>query len=62
VLLVGGDADPTWQPASVPAGAPIEALELPGADHSLQVPGDPVASVGALGRLTEAIARFVGRV
>jgi hypothetical protein len=62
VLLVGGDADPTWQPASVPSGRQIESLELPGTDHALQVPGDPVASLGALGRLTEAIARFLERI
>jgi pimeloyl-ACP methyl ester carboxylesterase len=62
VLLVGGDADPTWQPASLPHGPQIEMLELPGADHALQVPGDPVASLGALGRLAEAIARFVKRI
>jgi hypothetical protein len=62
VLLVGGDADPTWQPASLPPGGQIETLELPGADHTLQVAGDPAASLGGLGRLTEAITRFVERI
>jgi hypothetical protein len=62
VLLVGGDADPTWQPASLRPGGQIETLELPGADHALQVPGDPAASLGGLGLLTEAITRFVERI
>jgi len=58
-LLVGGDADPTWRPEAIPAERPIEVLELPGVDHSLQVPGDPAASLDALGRLTDAVARFL---
>jgi hypothetical protein len=62
VLLVGGNADPTWQPGSVPAGRTTEALELPRVDHALQVPGDPVASLDALGRVTKAITRFAVRV
>jgi hypothetical protein len=38
-LLVGGTADPHWQ---VPAGTGpgITIIELPGADHGLQQPGD----------------------
>jgi hypothetical protein len=62
VLLAGGDADPTWRPEAVPAGRPIDVLDLPGVDHGLQVPGDPVASLNALVRLTEAITRFLARV
>jgi hypothetical protein len=33
-------------------------LELPGADHALEVPGDPVTSLAGLGQMTEAIMRF----
>jgi hypothetical protein len=61
-LLAGGNADPTWRPEAIPADRPIEALELPGVDHGFQVPGDPVASLHALGRLTEAVTQFVERV
>jgi hypothetical protein len=61
VLLASGDADPAWRPASVPAGQPIEVLDLPGVDHAFQVPGDVAASLNALGRLTESITRFLGR-
>jgi hypothetical protein len=62
VLLAGGDADPRWLPEAAPTGRPIELLDLPGVDHGLQVAGDPVASLNALGRLTEAITRFVARL
>jgi hypothetical protein len=38
-LLVGGTADPHWQvPAATGPGVTI--IELPGADHGLQQPGD----------------------
>jgi hypothetical protein len=35
---------------------------LPGGDHSLEVPGDPVASLGGLGQLIDAVTRFADRV
>lgn len=59
-LLVGGSADPTWQPGAVPASALIEQLELTGHDHSLQLPGDPIASLGSLKKVTKRIERFLG--
>jgi hypothetical protein len=62
VLLASGDADPTWRPDAVPADRPIDVLDLPGVDHAVQVPGDLAASLNALGRLIEAITRFLERV
>lgn len=59
-LLVGGGADPTWQPGAVQASALIEQLELPGHDHSLQLPGDPIASLGSLKKVTKRVERFLG--
>jgi hypothetical protein len=60
-LLVGGSADETWRPDAVPRERDIDVLELPGADHSLEIPGDPVASLAGLGQMTEAIIRFADR-
>ena len=60
-LLVGGGADPSWEAGAVPAVAELEVLELPGLDHSLEVPGDVAASLGALGTVTEAVAGFLTR-
>jgi pimeloyl-ACP methyl ester carboxylesterase len=69
-LVVGGTADPygdhgfatelasRWSPAAQGQGV----VELPGADHSLEVPGDPQASVEVLGKLTDTIARFLDLV
>jgi hypothetical protein len=37
-------------------------LELEGLDHSLQVPGDPLASLDVLRRVTERIGEFLGRI
>jgi hypothetical protein len=64
VLLVGGDADPTWRPDALPGNRnpAVELLELPGVDHALQVPDDLRASVDALGRLAAGIAQFVDRL
>jgi hypothetical protein len=59
-LLVGSPADPTWGDGTVPDGP--EILELEGLDHSLQVEGDPVASLDVLRRVTERIGAFLGRL
>jgi hypothetical protein len=40
----------------------IHVLELPGADHALEVPGDPVKSLAGLSQMTDAIMRFVDRI
>lgn len=57
-LLVGGGADPTWRPDALPSEPGIDVLELPHADHTLEVPGDPVTSLAGLGQMTEEIMRF----
>lgn len=61
-LLASGDADPAWLPGALPANPELEVLDLPGVDHGLQVAGDLSASLAALGRLTDAVARVAERV
>jgi len=60
-LLIGGTADPTWRPDALPREREISLIELPGADHALEVPGDPVASLGGLAQMTDAVMRFAER-
>lgn len=59
-LLVGGGADPTWRPERVTDSAMVQFEELPGLDHGLQLPGDPLASLKALRTVTKRIDRFLG--
>jgi hypothetical protein len=61
-LLASGEADPTWRLDALPENPMIEVLDLPGADHAVQVPGDLRASLDALTRLVDGITRFVDRV
>jgi hypothetical protein len=61
-LLVGSPADASWGEGTVPKGTSVEVLELPGLDHSLQVDGDPMASLDVLRRVTERIRGFLGRI
>jgi hypothetical protein len=61
-LLVGSPADPTWGDGTVPEGPAIAVLELDGLDHSLQVEGDPVASLDVLRAVTEHVSAFLSRV
>ena len=56
-LLIGSPADPTWSEGTVPEGP--EVVELEGLDHSLQVKGDPIASLDVLRRVTERIGLFL---
>lgn len=59
-LMVGGTADPTWQPQAVPSSALLSQLELAEHDHSLQVPGDPSTSLASLKKVTKHVERFLG--
>jgi len=62
VLLAGGGADPTWRRHAIPAERAIHVLELPGADHGLQVAGDLAGSIAVLQRLCDATSRFLDRI
>ncbi len=59
-LLVGGSADPTWQPAALPDNVMLDRLQLDGLDHGLQLPGDPQASLNALRKVVKKVDRFLG--
>jgi hypothetical protein len=58
-LLVGSTADPTWADGEQPQRDGIEVLEFEGLDHSLQVDGDPPASLDVLRTVTERIRAFL---
>lgn len=57
-LLVGGTADESWA-AETARRSGHEVLELEGADHSLQLPGDPLGSLDALRRIVDRMDSFV---
>jgi hypothetical protein len=57
-LLVGGSADESWD-GELGRSLGKEVLEIDGADHRLQIPGDPLASVDALRRVVERMDAFV---
>jgi hypothetical protein len=59
-FLVGSSADPTWADGRIPENPSLEVLELEGLDHSLQVSGDPLASLDVLRRVTERVHAFLG--
>jgi hypothetical protein len=61
-LLVGSSADPTWSDGEQPAGESVSVLEFDGLDHSLQVEGDPLASLDVLRQVTERIRAFLESV
>jgi hypothetical protein len=58
-LLVGSTADPTWSDGEQPEGDSIVVVEFDGLDHSLQVEGDPLASLDVLRQVTERIGAFL---
>ena len=57
-LLVGGTADVSWE-SNVAKASGQQVLEMPGADHGLEVPGNPLASVALLRELVETVTLFV---
>jgi pimeloyl-ACP methyl ester carboxylesterase len=57
-LLVGGTADPSWDPAVARSfGRPV--FEAPDADHGMETADDPVNSAEVLRRVTAAMDAFV---
>jgi hypothetical protein len=58
-LLVGSRDDPAWGDGELPDNPLLEVLELPGLDHSLQVEGDPLASLDVLRTVTERLGAFL---
>lgn len=61
-LLVGGTADPSWDSELVHMLKTAEALEIEGADHAMQFPGDPRNSIDALMVITDRIRGFAERL
>ncbi|NUT40262.1 MAG: alpha/beta hydrolase [Thermoactinospora sp.] len=57
-LLIGGTRDVSWPPGAAQRTGQ-EYLELPGADHALELMGDPMGSVENLARATAAMTAFV---
>jgi hypothetical protein len=58
-LLVGSRADPTWEDGERPDNDALEIIELGGLDHSLQVEGNPLASLDVLREVTARIGAFL---
>jgi len=57
-LLVGGTADDVWD-SKVAMATGLQVLEIPGADHGLEIPGDPVASAKVLTEFVATMTLFV---
>ncbi|MGW2375882.1 alpha/beta hydrolase [Kitasatospora sp. NPDC001683] len=58
-LLVGGSADELWDRA-VADSTGHQVLELPSADHGLELPHDPIGSVDALREVVTRLDGFIG--
>jgi hypothetical protein len=61
-LAIGSPDDPTWGDGALPENPTLETLELPGLDHSLQVNGDPRASLDVLGLVVERVGAFLAEL
>ena len=58
-LLIGSPDDPSWG-NGIESGSPVvETLEIGGLDHSLQVRGDPTASLAVLRDVTARVSSFL---
>jgi predicted alpha/beta-hydrolase family hydrolase len=61
-LFVIGTADPHFDPAvleQMQVATAGEAVVVKNADHGMDIPGDPIASVRAVERVVEALGRFL---
>jgi hypothetical protein len=61
-LVAGSPDDPTWDGGITSDNPALEVLERGGLDHSLQVSGDPLASLDVLRDVTLHVDRFVARL
>ena len=62
LAIVAGDADPHFDReilAELEGRGDVTSVIEPGADHSMEVPDGPMASLGILTRVTAALGRFV---
>ncbi|MGW2867692.1 alpha/beta hydrolase [Kitasatospora sp. NPDC001225] len=57
-LLVGGGADKLWDRRTAESTG-HEVLEVPAADHGLELPDDPLGSIDVLRQVTSRLDRFV---
>ena len=63
-LFVIGTADPHFDPVALEemqVATIGEAVVVRNADHGMDIPGDPIASVRAVERVVEALGRFLSR-
>jgi dienelactone hydrolase len=61
-LFVIGTADPHFDPVvleQMQVATIGEAVVVKNADHGMDIPGDPIASVRAVERVVEALSRFL---
>lgn len=58
-LLIGGTSDPVWDPTVATAGQ-ARVLEVPDADHALQIDGDLGATMAAVTSMARRVDEFVG--
>jgi hypothetical protein len=61
-LAIGSPDDPSWGDGELPHNSALDVLELPGLDHSLQVKGDPLASLDVLRTVTDRLGVFLDGV
>jgi hypothetical protein len=58
-LLIGSPDDPSWGDGVESGGPVVKTLEIGGLDHSLQVRGDPGASLAVLREVTARVSSFL---
>jgi hypothetical protein len=61
-LFVIGSADPYFDPLALEkfqTATSGQSVVVENADHGMDIPGDPVASVRAVERVVEALGRFL---
>ena len=58
-LLIGSPDDPSWGNGIESGNPVVETLEIGGLDHSLQVRGDPTASLAVLRDVTARVSSFL---